>query len=94
MEERLLEKYQNNTSKSKDGNNFNLVKSLDRRAIKKQLRSSSPAPSILSAAVSASKSNPDVPKVSRQDEKKQLQGLNTRLAGVIDKVWLIKGLNG
>ena len=86
MEERLLEKYQNNTSKSKDGNHFNLVKSLDRRANKKQLRSSSPAPSILSVAVSVSKSNPDVPKVSRQDEKKQLQGLNTRLAGVIDKV--------
>ena len=34
-------------------------------------------------------SSPEVTRTSRQKENKQLQGLNTRLAGLIDKVTLI-----
>ena len=37
----------------------------------------------------ASLSSPEVTRTSRQQENKQLQGLNTRLAGLIDKVTLV-----
>ena len=64
-----------------------MVKSLDRKTLKNKHRTTSPAPSALSEAlVAASKSSSDVPVSSRQGEKKQLQGLNSRLAGIIDKV--------
>jgi len=59
------------------------VKSLDRKSHRKVLRSSSPTSSMISAA---SLSSPNVTSQSRHSEKKQLQGLNSRLAGLIDKV--------
>ena len=59
------------------------VKSLDRKSHRKVLRSSSPTSSMISAA---SLSSPNVTSESRHSEKKQLQGLNSRLAGLIDKV--------
>ena len=59
------------------------VKSLDRKSPRKVLRSSSPTSSMISAA---SLSSPNVTSESRHSEKKQLQGLNSRLAGLIDKV--------
>ena len=41
----------------------------------------------------ASVSTPEVPQTTRQDEKKQLQGLNSRLAGLIDKVRTLQSEN-
>ena len=43
----------------------------------------------LSVFSGASLSSPEVTRTSRQKENKQLQGLNTRLAGLIDKVTMI-----
>ena len=62
------------------------VKSLDRKSHRKLLRSSSPTSSMISAA---SLSSPNVTSQSRHSEKKQLQRLNSRLAGLIDKVNLL-----
>ena len=48
-----------------------------------------PGPRLPARGAGASLSSPEVTRTSRQQENKQLQGLNTRLAGLIDKVTLI-----
>ena len=88
LEKEILDKYKLKHSESilKPGSlraDLRQAKSLDRKAHRRLQRPESPSLSVFSGA---SLSSPEVTRTSRQQENRQLQGLNTRLAGLIDKV--------
>lgn len=90
LEKEILDKYKLKHSESilKPGSlraDLRQAKSLDRKAHRRLQRPESPSLSVFSGA-GASLSSPEVTRTSRQQENRQLQGLNTRLAGLIDKV--------
>ena len=65
------------------------AKSLDRKSHRRLQRPVSPGSLSVFSGAGASLSSPEVTRTSRQQENKQLQGLNTRLAGLIDKVTMV-----
>ena len=93
LEKEILEKYKLKHSESLRKptslrEDLRQAKSLDRKAHRRLARPRSPDSLSVFSGAGASLSSPEVTRTSRHQEKKQLQGLNSRLAGVIDKVLL------
>ena len=93
LEKEILDKYRSKHSESvpRPGSlraDLRQAKSLDRKSHRRRQGPASPSLSVFSGA-GASLSSPEVTRTSRQQENRQLQGLNTRLAGLIDKVTIV-----